>query len=127
MPNKQFIPTTLSYDDVKKQSVTFYTADGVEYRTPKNWHFIGKTPVEGAQVTVLTTKLGYEIKLYNSEELTDYDADADKKAKAEKAKALKEVNAEMSDLEKDKRNGIVSTAEYIKRSSEILARKAELL
>lgn len=127
MPNAKFIPTTLDYTDVKKHKIVFYTHDGVEYRTPTNWRYIGKTPVEGAQATVLTSKLGHEITLYNSEELQDYDAEADKKAKAEKAKALKEVNAEMADLEKDKRNGVISTAEYVKRSGAILARKAELL
>lgn len=80
--------TNVSYNEAKQ--VKFYLINGKSYATASNWRMMNKEPLATAFGTILTTKNGYEIKLFSEDVTTAYDASAYEAKKKHDAYVKKE-------------------------------------
>jgi hypothetical protein len=100
-------------------STKFYTikgvlSDGLRYATASNWKSIGKMPKENAISSEIKNSFGQSFTVYAENQLTDYDAEAEAKAK-EQHKALKaEYNGQATDLHKAFKSHKIDVATYAK-------------
>lgn len=116
------IPSTVSHEDVKQ--VKIYHVKGVDgqFRTSSNWKAEGKAPIKDAFGTSLTTKNGYDVKLFHESVVDMFDYEAEMKKRA----ALKDLNAEMREVMKAFMAHEIDAKRFTKRQAEIARAITEL-